>query len=68
MEHADNRNLVGGLIDFADDKVRQPYHDSFVSSAGPANTPQVRPNSTAIGRTADASDNLGCCSRMPFLE
>jgi hypothetical protein len=38
MEHADDRNLVGCLIDFADDKVRQPYHDPFIGSAGPACT------------------------------
>jgi len=60
MKHCDDGNLIGIIVYFGDDNVRQADADAFISSLSPTRVPEVRPNARAIGRPTDASNNFGC--------
>jgi hypothetical protein len=68
MEHGNNRNLTGRLVDFVHDDVRQADDDPFVGSANPTGVAYVRPHSQAIGRVADTGDNFGRRARIVLLD
>jgi len=55
MKYSDDRDLIGCLVDFVDDNVRQANHDPFVRSTAAADVSHVGQCSEAIGRVPDGA-------------
>ena len=64
MEHGDDCNLIGCVIDFVNNDLGQADDNPFQGSPRAANMPHIREYSKAIGSIANAGDNLG---RRPFI-